>query len=58
MPLFVGVYGFIAAFAMAAMTHVPMGILVDRLFEQTKKGFAYAVVTNGTSIGFILLSPF
>jgi MFS family permease len=55
---FVLAYGVGAAFAMAAMTYVPMGILVDRLFEQTKKGLAYAVVTNGTSIGFIVLSPF
>lgn len=58
LTLFIAAYGFGAAFAMAAMTYVPMGVLVDRLFEQTKKGFAYAVVTNGTSIGFILLSPF
>ena len=55
--LFVVLYGLIAAFALAAMTYVPMGILVDRLFEQRKKSFAYAVITNGTSIGFILLSP-
>lgn len=40
------------------MTYVPMGVLVDRLFEQRRTGLVYAVVTNGTSIGFIVLSPF
>ncbi|MBT2324123.1 MFS transporter [Variovorax paradoxus] len=56
--VFVLAYGIGAAFAMAAMTYVPLGVLVDRLFEQKKKGFAYAVVTNGTAVGFIVLSPF
>lgn len=55
---FVVAYGLCGAFGLAAMTYVPMGVLVDRLFEQNKTGLAYAVVTNGTSIGFILLSPF
>ncbi len=55
--LFVVLYGIGAAFSLAAMTYVPMGMLVDRLFEERKKGFAYAVVTNGTAIGFIVLSP-
>lgn len=50
-------YGVLGAFALAAMTYVPMGIMVDRLFEQKSKGFAFAIVTNGTSFGFILLSP-
>ena len=54
---FVLAYGIGGAFALAAMTYVPMGILVDRLFEQKNKGLAYAVVTNGTSVGFIVLSP-
>jgi MFS family permease len=55
--LFIVAYGLGAAFAVAAMTYVPMGVLVDRLFEHRKKGFAFALVTNGTSIGFIVLSP-
>lgn len=58
LTLFVVAYGLCGAFGLAAMTYVPMGVLVDRLFEQRKTGFAYAVVTNGTSIGFIVLSPF
>ncbi|WP_431258604.1 MFS transporter [Roseateles chitinivorans] len=57
LPVFVLGYGLLAAFGLAAMTYVPMGVLVDRLFEQKKSGLAYAVVTNGTSISFIVLSP-
>ncbi|WP_427309957.1 MFS transporter [Cupriavidus sp. H39] len=55
--LFSLAFGIAGAFGLAAMTFVPMGILVDRLFEERKKGLAYAVVTNGTAIGFIVLSP-
>lgn len=58
LPVFVFAYGICGAFGLAAMTYVPMGVLVDRLFGSKNSGFAYAVVTNGTSIGFILLSPF
>ncbi|SPA50038.1 MFS transporter [Cupriavidus taiwanensis] len=50
-------FGVVGAFGLAAMTFVPMGVLVDRLFEEKRKGLAYAVVTNGTAIGFIVLSP-
>lgn len=56
--LFVLAYGVFGAFGLAAMTYVPMGVLVDRLFERKKTGLAYAIITNGTSIGFIILSPF
>jgi MFS family permease len=58
LPVFVLLYGFCGAFGLAAMTYVPMGVLIDRIFEQKNTGFAYAVVTNGTAIGFIILSPF
>ena len=57
LPVFILAYGIGGAFALAAMTYVPMGVLVDRLFEHKRKGFAFAIVTNGTSIGFIVLSP-
>lgn len=56
--IFIAGYGLFAAFALTAMTYVPMGVLVDRLFASNQKGLAYAIVTNGTSIGFIVLSPF
>ena len=55
--LFTVAFGVLGAFGLAAMTFVPMGVLVDRLFEERKKGLAYAVITNGTAIGFIVLSP-
>jgi predicted MFS family arabinose efflux permease len=58
LSVFIVAYGVFAAFALTAMTYVPMGVLVDRLFAADQKGMAYAIVTNGTSIGFIVLSPF
>lgn len=58
LPVFTLAYGVAGAFGLAAMTYVPMGVLVDRLFEERRTGLAYAVVTNGTSVGFIVLSPF
>lgn len=50
-------FGVLGAFGLAAMSFVPMGVLVDRLFDSRHKGMAYAVITNGTAIGFIVLSP-
>lgn len=58
LPVFVMAYGLLGAFGLAAMTYVPMAVLVDRLFQKHKTGLAYAFVTNGTAISFILLSPF
>ncbi|QXI40285.1 MFS transporter [Pseudomonas xantholysinigenes] len=55
--VFIVLYGLLGAFALAAMTYVPMGILVDRLVTEKSKAFAFAVVTNGTAIGFVVLSP-
>ena len=57
LAVFVLAYGLCGAFGLAAMTYVPMGVLVDRLFGSKGSGFAFAIVTNGTSIGFIVLSP-
>ncbi|MCR1826346.1 MULTISPECIES: MFS transporter [Pseudomonadaceae] len=57
LSFFVLLYGLFGAFALAAMTYVPMGILVDRLVGERSKAFAFAIVTNGTAIGFIVLSP-
>ncbi|AJQ92337.1 MFS transporter [Gynuella sunshinyii] len=55
--LFLVLYGLIAAYALTAMTFVPLGLLVDRIFEQQHKGLAFAAITNGTAIGFMVLSP-
>ncbi|MCU1719619.1 MFS transporter [Pseudomonas sp. 5P_3.1_Bac2] len=55
--LFVLLYGLLGAFALTAMSFVPMGILVDRMVQSRSKALAFAVVSNGTAIGFIVLSP-
>jgi predicted MFS family arabinose efflux permease len=55
--VFVTTYGVLAAFAYAMLSYVPLGVLVDRLFADGRKGFFYALLTNGTAAGFILLVP-
>ena len=55
--MFVMLYGVVAAFGLAAMTYVPMGLLVDQSFGEKRKGLAYATLTNGAAIGFAVLSP-
>lgn len=50
-------YGIVAAYAFAASTFVPVGVLIDRVFPAKHKGLAFAVVSNGVAIGFIVLSP-
>ncbi len=56
-PLLVAVYGICASFAYAMLSYVPIGVLVDRLFKDGRKGFVYALLTNGTAAGFMLLVP-
>lgn len=56
-PLFLFLYGVLAAYALAAMTFVPLGLLVDQVFDEKNKGLAFAAITNGTAIGFMVLSP-
>lgn len=51
------IYGLLGAFALTAMTFVPMGVLVDRAVAGEHRTLAYAAVTNGTAIGFIALAP-
>ncbi|MFD9895018.1 MFS transporter [Amycolatopsis sp. NPDC059027] len=55
--VFVAAYGILAAFAYTMLSYVPLGVLVDRLFSEKRKGFFYALLTNGTAAGFILLVP-
>ncbi len=57
LPVLVAVYGIGAAFAYAMLSYVPIGVLVDRLFKDGRKGFFYALLTNGTAAGFMLLVP-
>lgn len=47
----------LASYALTAMTFVPFGVFVDQLFKEDQKGMAYALLSNGTAIGFIVLSP-
>jgi len=54
---FVALYGGVAALALAAMQYVPMGVLVDQSFSGKNKGIAYALLVNGTGLGFVILSP-
>ncbi|MDW6001312.1 MFS transporter [Vibrio mangrovi] len=55
--LFLPFYGVLAAYALTAMTYVPLGMFIDQVFHQRQKGMAFAAISNGTAIGFILLSP-
>ncbi|MFI5801291.1 MFS transporter [Streptomyces sp. NPDC051561] len=55
--LFVVVYGLVAAFAFAMLSFVPLGVLVDELFRNGRKGLIYALLTNGAAVGFIVLVP-
>ncbi|WP_104028432.1 MFS transporter [Vibrio jasicida] len=56
--VFLILFGVLAAYALTAMTFVPLALLVDRIFANKNKGMAYAAITNGTAIGFMVLSPF
>ena len=55
---FVAIYGGLSAFALAAVQYVPMGVLVEETFKESKnKGLIYALLINGTGLGFVILSP-
>ena len=55
---FVAIYGGLSAFALAAVQYVPMGVLVEETFKGSKnKGLIYALLINGTGLGFVILSP-
>lgn len=56
-PVFLVAYGVIAAYALAAMTFIPMGLWIDQAFSHQHKGLAYAAISNGVAIGFMVLSP-
>ncbi|WP_459782922.1 hypothetical protein, partial [Photobacterium sp. R1] len=48
--LFLLLFGVLAAYALTAMTFVPLALLVDRIFDHQHKGMAYAAIKNGTAI--------
>jgi len=56
-PVFVGMYGGVAALAFAGVQWVPMGVLIDQTFTKKTKGIAFAAVSNGTAVGFAVLGP-
>lgn len=55
--LFVLVYAVIAAMASTMLSFVPLGVLVDELFRDGRKGLVYALLTNGSAVGFVVLVP-
>ncbi|MGW0393153.1 MFS transporter [Streptomyces sp. NPDC003042] len=55
--LFVAVYAVIAALASTMLSYVPLGVLVDELFRDGRKGLMYALLTNGAAVGFVVLVP-
>ncbi|OFB41313.1 hypothetical protein CcI156_12880 [Frankia sp. CcI156] len=55
--LFASVYGVLGAFAFTMLSYVPLGKLASELFTARGEGLAYAVMTNGPAVGFIVLVP-
>lgn len=50
-------YGTLGAIGYASLSYIPIGVLADRAFPPERRGFFYALLTNGTALGFILLVP-
>jgi predicted MFS family arabinose efflux permease len=55
--VFAPVYGVIGAVAFTMLSYVPLGKLADELFAGRGEGLAYAAMTNGPAVGFIVLVP-
>jgi predicted MFS family arabinose efflux permease len=55
--LFAPVYGIIGALSFTMLSYVPLGKLADELFAGRGEGLAYAVMTNGPAVGFMVLVP-
>ncbi|MCC9305751.1 MFS transporter [Kitasatospora sp. RB6PN24] len=55
--LFVVVYCLVAALAVTMLSYVPLGVFVDQLFQDGRKGLSYALITNGAAVGFVVLVP-
>lgn len=66
---FAGIYSFdsiflliicfsvLLSYSFTAITFIPFGILIDKVFREESKGLSYTILINGTAIGFIFLSP-
>lgn len=55
--LFILIYGIGLAFGYAAVSFTPLGVLVSNTFPPDRRGLFYALLTNGTAAGFVVLSP-
>ncbi len=55
--VFAPVYGVFGAFAFTMLSYVPLGKLASELFAEQGEGLAYAVMTNGPAVGFVVLVP-
>lgn len=57
LTVFIVLYGVVCAFGLTAMSYVPLGLLVEQSYSEKHRGLAYATLTNGAAIGFVVLSP-
>ncbi|MEU2180865.1 MFS transporter [Streptomyces thermolilacinus] len=55
--VFTLVYGVGLAVSYTAISYVPLGVLVDELFPPHRRGVTYAILMNGTAVGFVALLP-
>ena len=55
--LFVFLYGVIASFAYAAISYIPLGVIIYNNIPSNSRNLVYALVTNGMALGFVFLSP-
>ena len=55
--VFAPVYGLFGSVAFTMLSYVPLGKLADELFAGRGEGVAYAVMTNGPAVGFMVLVP-
>ena len=55
--VFMFAYGILASFAYSAISYIPLGIIIYDNIPSGSKNFVYALVTNGTALGFVILSP-
>ncbi|MEK6266646.1 MAG: MFS transporter [Clostridium sp.] len=50
-------FSILLSYALTAMTFIPFGVLIDKIFQNNEKNLTYTILSNGTAIGFIVLSP-
>jgi predicted MFS family arabinose efflux permease len=55
--VFAPTYGIVGALSFTMLSYVPLGKLADELFAGRGEGLAYAAMTNGPAVGFIVLVP-